>query len=356
MFKCILFLVAGIILLLIIAGVSLIAFLTLKEYRPEEIITLEASQYPVEQLHTGETVRILTWNTGYCGLDQSQDFFMDGGSGVQPSPPQVVTDNLIGIQESLQTINSDLILLQEVDTDSKRSYHQNQQEQYETALSDYASTFAYNFKVAYIPYPLPPIGEVNSGIMTLSRYQMEDCERVALPTSFSWPVRIAQLKRCLLVSRLPLKDSGRELVLVNLHLEAYDDGSGKIAQTTALIELLEQEYEKGNYVIAGGDFNQVFSSVDSQRYMIKNSDLWTPGTIDLNDFSAGWQFAVDDKIPTCRLLNEPYDPDSINTQHYVIDGFILSPNVTLEQVETIDLGFRNSDHNPVCLQVTFPES
>ena len=35
----------------------------------------------------------------------------------------------------------------------------------------------------------------------------------------------------------------------------------------------------------------------------------------------------------------------------MIDGFILSPNVTLESVETLDLGFANSDHNPVRISV-----
>lgn len=38
-----------------------------------------------------------------------------------------------------------------------------------------------------------------------------------------------------------------------------------------------------------------------------------------------------------------------NTQYYVIDGFIISPNVELLDVETLDLGFENSDHNPVII-------
>ena len=57
-------------------------------------------------------------------------------------------------------------------------------------------------------------------------------------------------------------------------------------------------------------------------------------------------------MPTCRLLNQPYDPsDTAHTQYYVIDGFILSPNVEVKSVSTIDCGFENSDHNPVELVV-----
>ena len=55
--------------------------------------------------------------------------------------------------------------------------------------------------------------------------------------------------------------------------------------------------------------------------------------------------------PTCRLDNQPYDAGSDATQHYVIDGFILSPNVELTSVQTQDDGFRFSDHNPVLLNI-----
>lgn len=64
---------------------------------------------------------------------------------------------------------------------------------------------------------------------------------------------------------------------------------------------------------------------------------------------AGWSFAYDTSVPTCRLLDKPYDAET--SQHYVIDGFILSPNVEKVTVETQDLGFHAADHNPVYLEV-----
>lgn len=36
----------------------------------------------------------------------------------------------------------------------------------------------------------------------------------------------------------------------------------------------------------------------------------------------------------------------------MIDGLILSPNVKLEEVKTVDAAFENSDHNPVRIVVT----
>jgi hypothetical protein len=67
----------------------------------------------------------------------------------------------------------------------------------------------------------------------------------------------------------------------------------------------------------------------------------------------GWSFAYDTSTPSCRLLNQAYNPDDKeNTQYYVIDGFIVSPNVTVDSVKTLDEGFANSDHNPVLLKAT----
>ena len=61
-------------------------------------------------------------------------------------------------------------------------------------------------------------------------------------------------------------------------------------------------------------------------------------------------------MPTCRLLNQPYDPSDVeNTQYYVIDGYLISPNLNVERVETLDEGFAFSDHNPVLLTLTMGE-
>ena len=115
---------------------------------------------------------------------------------------------------------------------------------------------------------------------------------------------------------------------------------------------LEDEYLKGNYVIAGGDFNQIFPG-GLEQYPNEHPDLWTPGLLEEESLPEGFRYCYDLSVPSCRLLNQPYDPsDTANTQYYVIDGFIVSPNVTVENVEGLDLGFENADHNPVLITVT----
>ena len=300
------------------------------------------------KLTGGQTVRVLTLNTGYGGLDAGEDFFMDGGEGVRPSDAETVRQNMLGIEDLIRGADADFVMLQEVDTDSKRSYGYDQWRQYEFDLADYESRFALNYSCDYVPYPVTePIGRVHSGVATYSRYDITAATRYRLPCPFSWPVRIANLKRCLLVTRIPIDGSEQELVLVNLHLEAYDDGEGKEAQTAMLLQILQEEYAKGNYVIAGGDFNQSFPD-GTDRYPIASGADWTPGT--LGDLPAGWRYAWDSAAPTCRLLNQPYSAGSSGTQFYVIDGFILSPNVEPVSVRTQDAEFAVTDHNPVVLE------
>ena len=53
--------------------------------------------------------------------------------------------------------------------------------------------------------------------------------------------------------------------------------------------------------------------------------LWTRRYIENLLLPDGWTLAYDLDTPSCRLLNQPYDKEDENTQHYVIDGFILSP-------------------------------
>ena len=340
------------ILVIVLAVGGLFGWLTVTEYKPADVEDLALLESAPAQIAAGQTLDVLSWNVGYGGLGKASDFFMDGGSEVKAAGPNAVGEYLNGVNAYLYGGDPpDLILLQEVDVDSSRTYGINEAD-YLTGSEAQSRVHALNYSCRFVPYPLPPIGKVNSGLYTMTRYEIAAAQRIALPCPFSWPVSTANLKRCLLVSYLPIEGSDSQLVLVNLHLEAYDDGEGKIAQTNQLREFIRSEYEKGNYVIAGGDFNQVFpGSLDV--YPNTHPELWAVGTLDALLLPDGWQFAYDLSTPTCRLLNQPYDPaDTVNTQYYVIDGFILSPNVQLESVESVDLGFENSDHNPVRLQVT----
>jgi endonuclease/exonuclease/phosphatase family metal-dependent hydrolase len=346
----ILLVMIGVILL---GVVLLLLYLRITEYRPEDTETVTIIEGEDEkELSYEDAVSILTYNIGYGALSKEEDFFMDGGKTVQVDSKDVILKNIEGITKQIQEQNADVVFLQEADRDSKRSYGIDELQSISNSIGG-SMAFAPNFVCKFIPYPWPPIGKVNSGIAILSKYQTANAQRIAFPSSFRWPVSMCNLKRCLLVERAQISGTDKEMVFVNLHLEAYDSGEGKLLQSKILADLMNEEYEKGNYVIAGGDFNQTFSCVDESKYPVKNEDYFVAGQLPEDYFGDGWQIVMDDTVPTSRLLNEPYDPDSENTQYYMLDGFIVSPNLEIEELETQDYGFTYSDHNPVRITVKF---
>lgn len=344
------------LLVIVIAFAGLIGFLSVTEYKPADITaSLEIGGNADKTLKIGDSLTVMSWNIGYGALGDNADFFMDGGSSVKTADEDRVRSNLEGVVKELAKVNPDIIFFQEADRDSSRSEHINEYEMLQSSISGFNSVFANNFKVSFLPYPIPPIGKVDSGVATFSSYPITDAERVQLPIPFSWPVSMINLKRCLLVSRVQIEGSDKQLVLVNLHLEAYDDGEGKIAQTKMLAEFLNSEAKKGNYIIAGGDFNQIFSTADVNAYPAQEGK-WAAGEIDVTQIDGDWQFLMDSSVPSCRSLDQPYKgADKDTFQYYLIDGFIVSGNIKVESCENQNLGFKVSDHNPVVLKITLDE-
>lgn len=344
--KLLLRLVAAII---VFAAAAFLA-LTLTEYKPDPIeVTHNHPAEDAPKLAPGASLTVVTYNTGYAALGEDADFFMDGGKTTRPDSRETVSRNIEGVSGELGSYGADIMLLQEVDKDSKRSYYVDEAEEYAAALHGMAASFALNYSSAYVPFPIPStLGRVQSGLMTFLKYPSVSSERVQLPVPFSWPVRCFNLKRCMLIDRIPLEGTDKELVIINMHLEAYDSGEGRIAQAKQLFEQLEKERELGNYVIVGGDFNHTFPGV--KEYPAVKEGNWMPNVVD-EALPEGFSFAVDPEKPTCRLLDVPYKGNP-EPQYYIIDGFIVSSNITVESVEVIETGFVYADHQPVKLNIT----
>ena len=82
--------------------------------------------------------------------------------------------------------------------------------------------------------------------------------------------------------------------------------------------------------------------------------MWIPGKIDTDEFSDNLSFVTDNSTPSCRSLDRPLkgnDASPDKFQYYMIDGFIVSDNLSVESVETLDLCFKNSDHNPIVIDM-----
>lgn len=345
-------LISTIIGLLMIIGVVLVYF-TVREYRPQDEETMTVRNNSDLEVILNEEISILTFNIGYAGLGINEDFVMDGGKKGRPDNKEVVRGYLDGIKDILTTVDADIFLLQEVDKPSRRSYYINQVDELSELFSNYDKVFSYNYLADFVPFPFSftdYMGKVASGIQTLSKYKISESIRYQTPGGFSWPVRTVNLKRAIQVNYLPIKDSDKELVIINLHLSAYDDGEMKKAETIFLAEeILKREIEKGNYVIAGGDFNQTHPDVIDNYPVPTENNLWKPSIFDIDVLPDGFQF-IYSETATCRSLDKPLE-DPENHYYYIIDGFIISNNIEKTSFENLNKGFLYSDHEPLLLNI-----
>lgn len=352
--KIVLWIIKILVSILLIAGLFL-GILTIFEYKPKDIEELSVKQEQTTQVSLDESIKVMTFNIGYAGLGAAEDFVMDGGTKGRPDSEEVVLNYLSGIQEIISEHQVDIYLFQEVDLNSRRSYKIDQAETIlETLGSGYSQQFAYNFKALFVPFPVSLtdyIGYVESGIATYTSFRVNDSQRQQFPGAFSWPLRIANLKRAMMVSTLPIEGSDKSLIIVNLHMSAYDgDGSLRTQEMAFLKAFMEEQSALGNYVIIGGDFNQTFPEADGVYEVPEEYYVAYP--IEDNWIPAGYQFQVDITNPSCRLLNQPYNPSDSKTQYYIIDGFIVSNNIMVEvQAQTLDYDFDYSDHNPVIITI-----
>lgn len=325
---------------------------TFTDFQPEEKISLSV-QDPVQLKARDSVYTFMIWNIGYSGLGEKSDFFMDGGTKVR-STEEEVNAYLAGIRNVIKGNSfTDFIMLQEVDTNSARSYTINQLKAISLDLPKHNYTFASNFHVERVPVPIHTpwdvIGKVRSGLATYSRYQPDEVTRYQFPGKYPYPKRVFHLDRCFLVKRFTLP-WGKDLLVINTHNSAYDEGGTlKKQEMDYMKNYLLQEYEKGNYVVVGGDWNQIPPGFDNNTFAKIPNDTYEQTVIPENYPAEGWQYAWHPKIPTNRKLATPYNKDSTFTT--IIDFYLVSPNVEVEYVRAGNLDFKYSDHQPVYMEV-----
>lgn len=296
-------------------------YVTAVDYKPPGQVELNAINNMSGKVKQGEPFTVTTFNIGYAGLDEGQDFFMDGGEMSRSSSKEQTEHNLAAIASVLEETASDMYVLQEVDREASRSYHIDEVSELGKALPQYSSIFATNYKVPWVPVPvLRPMGKVHSGLLTMSTFESTSHIRYDLPGKESWPVQQMELDRSFIESRYPV-DNGKELVLINLHPSAFDKG-GEIRkqQLSFLNSYIQEEMKKDNYMIIGGDWNHALPG--TKRDQFETEQQWPEWLQPFPETFApeGFQWAIDPSTPTVRTLDIPYK-EGVNFLA-VIDGFL----------------------------------
>ena len=308
---------------------------------------------PETVLETDRSYTVLSFNIGFGAYEPDYGFFMDGGTESRAWSRTRLNDNLARIAVFLEEQRADAVLLQEVDFDSTRTYRVDERVYFTSALKNFAYTYAQNYDSPYLFYPITkPHGASHSGLLTFSSFPIASAERVELPIETGF-TKFLDLDRCYAKNRIPL-DNGKDLVLYNFHLSAYtSDGTIATEQLKRLLLDMKNEYEKGCFAIAGGDFNKDLLGNSSDYFgKPEKTYLWAQpipeGLFDGTHVTLVAPFDADAPVPSCRNADGPYHKGQFVL---TIDGFLVTDNVTAEAARVIDTGFAYSDHNPV--EMTF---
>lgn len=336
-----------IVLSAIVLAVSIyLIYVVLSYHRLEDNLSLETFGGATNNAPVNTELSLLTYNIGFGAYSADYSFFMDGGEHSRALSKDAVIGNTNGALDVISDENPDFVLLQEVDTDGTRSYHVNQKNIIVEKLSRYTSVFAENYDSPYFLYPFnEPIGANKSGLLTLSGFNIESSIRRSLPVENSVS-KYFDLDRAYSVSVIKT-DNGKNLVLYNVHLSAYtSDGSIAEEQLKMLSEDMKAQYEKGNYIIAAGDFNKDMLGDSSKYFKRAEGEYNWAAPFNNGLLPEGIKSYSGSNVPTCRNADSAYRGDGTDFV-LSVDGVLVSDNIEVVSCETVDTSFAYSDHNPV---------
>ncbi|MCH8168015.1 MAG: hypothetical protein IIC03_08830 [Proteobacteria bacterium] len=289
----------------------------------------------------GNEISVSTWNLGYAGLGSASDFIKDGGTRMFPPSRDAVRDNLAGIVATASGLDVDVMLFQEVAGASPLNYWIALDAALARLMGDRQYWFRHDVSTWGVPRPL----RLKHGSVIASRVSARRAEIAPLPQESGPMLGLVVRLYALQVVTIAGAGGGPDWVIVNLHLSAFDDGARlRREQLRAVFAFAEARYREGSRVILGGDWNLILMHSDFESNTPDEFLSWIHD-LPRDAVPEGWTIAVDPARPTVRTLYKPYVPGENFTS--IIDGFIVSPNVEVVEVETRDTGFRHSNHAPV---------
>ena len=376
--KIVILSIVAVLLIIVLGAGSYVGYILLSYHRIGDISLDITSKSDLNSVTTDTVYKASTYNIGFGAYSQDFTFFLDTGYdengketcgyNSKAKSKEEVYFNINGSMEVIKSLNLDFILLQEVDIDSTRSHHVDQNELFANNLQEFDNVLAINFDSAYLPYPLYDMhGASYAGLSTFSRYKIQEAKRIEYTVSDDLS-KLFDLDRCFSVSTINV-DNNKQLYVVNSHMSAYDKG-GVIRETQIkeLNEFLNLCKEKGHYVLVGGDFNHDLLTYNpdydySKTNRVFNNTLkdpdWVASYFDENGKSPlveGYKVVASDNVPTCRNNDITWNPDKTYT--CAVDGFIVSSNIEVVNHYNVETkkgnlgfdGFAYSDHQPAYIE------
>lgn len=288
------------------------------EFAPIEKAEVYRAKDPDPPPTGRNALKVLTYNIKFGG--GRIDFFFDcHGDAVLMSSKQV-RRHLDDLAELLRELDPDVVFLQEVDVNSKRSAYVDQLQYLLDHTELNHAVYASAWRVDFIPSE--GLGPMDSGNAIASKYPLSEATRIALPLRDDQPSldRYFYLRRNLLTATLELGRGRASVKLLATHTEAYSKDGTKLKQ----IRRFEDELaalSKDSIVIGAGDLNTLPPGSIKQHDF---DDSVCEGEFEADDFRAeeDWLESLYDRYHPAIPLNLYAENNSAYLTHTTsADGF-----------------------------------
>ncbi len=305
-------------------------------------------------LAPSQTLGVLSWNIQYCGSRKHQ-FFYDGGDAVHV-PAGDVADMVAAVASGIRAHDPDLVLLQEVDRNSKRTGRRDQLAGILRLTPFPRWTSAHYHRAPYVPHPPGDhLGRVDMNLATLARPALGACHRHQLPL-LDEPLhrRLFNLRRAVLVTEIP-REEGPPLVALNTHLSAFSRGDGTLARQVAVLDSLLDELDAGGHPwILAGDLNMLPPGDDPSR-LGDDAELYDEVNPIAALFEGGRRSAFDVREqPDHPGELGTYLPFGADTPDRTLDYVFVSGGIEVVSARVLTDLTHVSDHLPLFVEVRVP--
>lgn len=231
-------------------------------YRPADVedVPVVRGAAAAATLARGAPFDVVSWNIQYAA-GRTRRFFYDGGDAVAV-PPEEVRENVAKIAAVFA--DADVVLLQEIDRDSRRTGRIDELPPLAAPFASLASTPYHRCRFVPVP-PADPLGRTEMHLAVLSRFQLGHARRLALPLLRESAIRRAlNLKRAVLTAELPCGD--RSIAIAVTHLSAFSRGDGTLdRQVAVLAGWMDGCARRSQPFVLAGDLNLLPPGDDPTR-------------------------------------------------------------------------------------------
>ncbi len=251
-----------------LAAILLLVFILTCDPLVNRFDEIESAKFYSASHHTAppasvDTILVMTWNIRF-GIGRAPWFGDSCGDQVIYSADEVCS-NLMGLANKINELQPDILLLQEVDVQSKKSGYIDELQWLLNHTYFNYGVYASYWQVQFVPSD--GLGRIDMGNAILSRWKISEAVRIPLPLRGDQDAltKYFYLRHNILKTKIDLPGTDN-FYAVNVHIEAFSTDDTKKIQVDLFKDELDKLAGAGKVFVAGGDLNLLPPGSDSTDY------------------------------------------------------------------------------------------